>query len=59
VVYLENDIKKLGTMEAKLKRIRFRKDGKLDFETDDGVFSGCSLHIDKDEKQEKKLWQKE
>ena len=36
-------------MEGKLKRIRFRKDGKLDFEveTEDGervIAAGCSLN---------------
>ena len=37
-------------MKGKLKRIRFRKDGKIDFEieTEDGkraIAAGCSLHI--------------
>ena len=36
-------------MKGKLKRIRFRKDGKMDFETDIGTFVGCSLHIDDEE----------
>jgi hypothetical protein len=39
-------------MEGKLKRIRFNKDGTLDFdiETEDGkraIVEGCSLHVDK------------
>ena len=40
-------------MEGKLKRVRFRKDGKLDieYETEDGrteIAEGCTLHIDTD-----------
>ena len=40
-------------MEGKLKRVRFRKDGKLDFEyeTEDGrteIAEGCTIHIDTD-----------
>ena len=40
-------------MEGKLKRVRFRKDGKLDveIETEDGrteIAEGCTLHIDTD-----------
>ena len=40
-------------MEGKLKRVRFRKDGKLDieYETEDGrteIAKGCTLHIDTD-----------
>ena len=39
-------------MEGKLKRIRFNKDGTLDFgiETEDGkmaIAKGCSLSVDK------------
>ena len=39
-------------MKGKLKRIRFRKDGKIDFdiETEDGkmaIAKGCSLSVDK------------
>ena len=41
------------TMNEKLKRVRFRKDGKLDieYETEDGrteIAEGCTLHIDTD-----------
>lgn len=44
---------KKRTMDAKLKRVRFRKDGKLDveYEDEDGmikVAEGCTLHIDTD-----------
>ena len=40
-------------MEGKLKRVRFRKDGKLDIEykTEDGrteIAEGCTIHIDTD-----------
>ena len=40
-------------MEGKLKRVRFRKDGKLDieYETEDGrteIAEGCTIHIDTD-----------
>ena len=40
-------------MSEKLKRVRFRKDGKLDieYETEDGrteIAEGCTLHIDTD-----------
>ena len=40
-------------MEGKPKRVRFRKDGKLDieFETEDGrteIAEGCTLHIETD-----------
>ena len=40
-------------MNEKLKRVRFRKDGKLDieYETEDGrteIAEGCTLHIDTD-----------
>ena len=40
-------------MEGKLKRVRFRKDGKIDieYETEDGrteIAKGCTLHIDTD-----------
>ena len=40
-------------MSDKLKRMRFRKDGKLDieYETEDGrteIAEGCTLHIDTD-----------
>ena len=46
-------IKNLRIMEGKLKRVRFRKDGKLDIEleTEDGrteVAEGCTIHIDTD-----------
>ena len=39
--------------KGKLKRVRFRKDGKLDieFEAEDGrteIAEGCTLHIDTD-----------
>jgi hypothetical protein len=39
-------------MKGKLKRIRFRKDGKIDFEveTEDGqnvIAESCSLHVEK------------
>ena len=44
-------------MEGKLKRIRFRKDGKIDFEieTEDGkraIAAGCSLHINLAEQEQ-------
>ena len=40
-------------MSEKLKRVRFRKDGKLDieYETEDGrtgIAEGCTIHIDTD-----------
>jgi len=39
-------------LKGKLKRIRFRKDGKIDFEvaTEDGqsvITEGCTLHVEK------------
>ena len=39
-------------MKGKLKRIRFRKDGKIDFEveTEKGqsmIAEGCALHVEK------------
>ena len=42
-------------MNGKIKRIRFNKDGTLDFdiETEDGkraIAKGCSLHVDKNNK---------
>lgn len=40
------------SIEGKLKRIRFRKDGKIDFETDNGIILGCTLKIDKEKKKE-------
>jgi hypothetical protein len=51
-------------MEGKLKRVRFRKDGKLDieFETEDGrteIAEGCTLHIETDPNSGDEVsWQK-
>ena len=58
-------IKNLRIMEGKLKRIRFNKDGTLDFgiETEDGkraIVKGCSLSVDKNNERiikNKELWQ--
>ena len=49
---VEFDFELNRIMEGKLKRIRFNKDGTLDFdiETEDGkraIVKGCSLHVDK------------